>query len=199
MDTQDRRIPVPNCCDAMKKHRSIYLMMPDGYFEGDLSKPPVWMTGGFDEGGMRKSAPANFCPFCGEPVPEIEWVDRKQKVCKVTDGGYYCDTCGKRLMECRCLPPHCNWRPVKRGKKPIKIYHALKVTANEMRDSIFVFGANGTSYEHSSRGFLDTHLPPGKYRIEIGLERNYEIDLHQDTDLTEKELMNAASIEKEDA
>ena len=47
-----------------------------------------------------------YCPFCSYPLPKMV---RKEPppphICRVTDGGYYCDTCKQRLNECICDPP----------------------------------------------------------------------------------------------
>jgi hypothetical protein len=54
-----------------------------------------------------------FCPYCGTTLPEIRPRAKPYKnVCKVTDGGYYCDTCEERLMGCKCHPPECAWEVV---------------------------------------------------------------------------------------
>jgi len=56
---------------------------------------------------------AKVCSFCAAPVPEIEKVVVDGPVARVSDGGYYCDTCGERLMCCDCHPPTWEWRPKK--------------------------------------------------------------------------------------
>jgi hypothetical protein len=64
-------------------------------------RPPEWMESALE---------ISFCPFCGASPPQIR--PRKNppaKVRKITDGGYYCDTCKERLNACECHPPEHLW------------------------------------------------------------------------------------------
>lgn len=55
--------------------------------------------------------PIAFCPFCAQPMPELEHAPQPgEHYMTVTDGGYYCDGCGERLEGCYCLPARCAWR-----------------------------------------------------------------------------------------
>jgi hypothetical protein len=65
----------------------------------------------------KKEVPgARFCPFCGALTPEMRLRAKPPPdLCVVTDGGYYCDTCGERLRSCRCLPPEAAFEEVFRG------------------------------------------------------------------------------------
>lgn len=114
----------------MRLHQAIYLVHPDSFYEGDIDTPPKWCVKGhiaidnlleFREGKhldppdpecslMEVRADAKHCPFCGTPVPEIEKLTVDVPICTVTDGGYYCDTCSKRLNECKCYPPEWPWK-----------------------------------------------------------------------------------------
>lgn len=122
----------PDCCDEMRLHQSVRLLISDGFYDGDNDTPPKWYVKGYipfdkvlewhDKTEEVKPAEpdcpltevnveAKFCPYCAAPVPEIERIKVEKPVCKCTDGGYYCDACGKRLNECQCLPPMNEWRP----------------------------------------------------------------------------------------
>lgn len=123
----------PNCCDAMRKHQAITLRMPIGFDEGDIDTPPHWVIQSYrpfrvpdldkwDEWpDPEPDMPLNeshtkdvaHCPFCARQLPPIVRVDVDKKVCMVTDGGYYCDTCKERLRACTCLPPAVAWGPLK--------------------------------------------------------------------------------------
>ncbi len=124
----------PNCCDAMRKHQAITLQMPMGFEEGDIETPPNWMIQSYrpyrvpdsdkwdefpdpkpkEEVYTGSTKDVKCCPFCAEYLPEIIRVDvGDKKVCRVADGGNYCDTCRERLRACTCLPPTAIWGPIK--------------------------------------------------------------------------------------
>ncbi len=120
----------PSCCDAMRKHQAVFLVMPDTFMEDDTETPPHWEIQSYRPYNIPANEWANpqpweklfstmtaavkCCPFCAEPLPEIVKVDvGDEKVCVITDGGYYCHTCDKRLMECTCLPPMAVWGTAK--------------------------------------------------------------------------------------
>lgn len=100
------------CCDTAKKWRTVYLEIPDSFFSGDLDTPPTWVVRGYHPEYESIPAPtgAAFCPHCGRPAPGIVPSGDRRKICKVTDGGYYCDTCGKRLIQCGCGHPTRRWK-----------------------------------------------------------------------------------------
>ena len=53
---------------------------------------------------------AKFCPHCAKPLPNIVKKDNPPKrVRRITDGGYYCNTCDDRLISCMCLSPIYCW------------------------------------------------------------------------------------------
>lgn len=55
-------------------------------------------------------APVDHCPFCGKKVPEVvKYSCPPPWIRIISDGGYYCDTCGERLMSCGCSPPETLW------------------------------------------------------------------------------------------
>lgn len=103
----------PNCCTAANPAIMLcHTLDEDGRA---YEKPPVWVCYVFDKKyEMMGTDECKFCPFCGQAVPEIQPRQKPPgKIAKITDGGYYCDTCGDRLNECECYPPEWNWEPVK--------------------------------------------------------------------------------------
>lgn len=53
------------------------------------------------------------CPFCATPVAAVRLrTQPPRRICVVIDGGYYCDTCARRLIACRCAPPEQLWEAV---------------------------------------------------------------------------------------
>lgn len=112
------------CCEEAKKHKAIEFCYTDG-MDYDAGIKPVWgVMGRIDIGTRwttecRSRVEAKFCPFCAKPVPEIEPKpkdERPEKIQKITDGGYYCDTCGKRCNECVCAPCWQAWQPKQEPK-----------------------------------------------------------------------------------
>lgn len=112
----------PGCCKKMIESEAVFMSFPESFYDGDTETPPVWKIMGkvvspynpkvkFDGGVLAK-----YCPFCGKDLPEIVKVEPPGPVCKCTDGGYYCDTCGERLMGCLCLKPDKAWGPKKNKK-----------------------------------------------------------------------------------
>lgn len=106
---------MPECCQTMIDTAAVVLLTPEGVEIGKLDGTPKWgvrtgdpREGYYDTFGFKE---AKFCPFCGQPVPEIERRTTDRKVMVVTDGGYYCDTCGERCNCCSCLPLAFHWQP----------------------------------------------------------------------------------------
>lgn len=55
--------------------------------------------------------PVSFCPYCGVKLPvPVKTTPLLSPIRKITDGGYCCDTCGKRLNCCHCWPELVGWR-----------------------------------------------------------------------------------------
>lgn len=86
-------------------------MMPLFFYDLPGEVKPTWKVVSSGSDGDR-SFEVKFCPFCGKKLPDIEPSGSTEKICKITDGGYYCDTCGERLRVCECLPITANWKPV---------------------------------------------------------------------------------------
>lgn len=102
----------PRCCDAVEKHKAVFLVMPDSWFNGDTKTPPSWcIASKHPEYQSDTVTDVSHCPFCGQYLPKIIPVIPERPVCTCTDGGYYCDTCHERLIACRCLQPNKAWGP----------------------------------------------------------------------------------------
>lgn len=93
----------PACCDAMRRTRAIVYDV-DIYHD----EPSSWRLRLAPAHSLNtaKVPSPTFCPFCGSRVPHV--VSKSEPptplmVC--TDGGYYCDTCEKRLIACLCWHP----------------------------------------------------------------------------------------------
>lgn len=108
------------CCQAARDTGAVFLQFSfDAIYEseGQEGHKPTWQIclpeayhHRVATDGVRKSPPVvTHCPFCGTPVPEIVPRETTNKICRVIDGGYYCDTCGERLHACRCMPPEYAW------------------------------------------------------------------------------------------
>ncbi len=55
------------------------------------------------------------CTWCTTPLPKMRRkANPPPDVRKITDGGYYCDTCQERLSECECLPIEAAFEQVPR-------------------------------------------------------------------------------------
>ena len=112
----------PTCCEAIQKYPVLSFVVH--HDEGDTSKAnghwhirvseKFWYdfhVGDLDAYMLGMPEP-EYCPFCGTPVPKMV---RKNPppphICKVTDGGYYCDTCTERLDGCICDPSAAAFEP----------------------------------------------------------------------------------------
>lgn len=119
---QKASIPHLNCCDAIQEYPVITFAVRIG--DGDTSKASGhWMVRVDDrfwneyEGGhyveyIKGMPEPEYCPFCSSTLPKMT---RKNppppNICRVTDGGYYCDTCHERLDGCICDPPSAAFEP----------------------------------------------------------------------------------------
>ena len=80
------------------------------------NNPPYWTVRGAEsdwrESHRFSQTPLNikFCPACGTALPKLKLkAVLPKKIMIVTDGGYYCDTCKKRLDSCQCKRPKDMW------------------------------------------------------------------------------------------
>lgn len=125
-------VVVPGCCEASTKKFTITLGFKEGeMYDGyDPDNKPVWVAHSNyrledDILGMRREyvgldAPykerwpvyyPEFCPFCGQKLPEIR--KRANPPDAVWNGDDdYCDTCGERNMGCTCHHPTVLWEVV---------------------------------------------------------------------------------------
>ena len=113
------KIASPKCCDQAYKIKLRYVTHYTEDKDYFLKTEPVWYA--FDVYEYKSEwqeiceyshpiGPIDFCPFCGEKLPEIQMKKRKyKKVMTMVDNGYYCDTCDERLMNCQCHPPEIMW------------------------------------------------------------------------------------------
>lgn len=107
---------MPECCAKMIETATICLNTPEEFTSGDTKTLPKWYirTGereGLGSGQRHGYTEPQFCPFCATPVPEVERRVTDRKIMVVTDGGYYCATCGERCHSCSCLPAAFHWQP----------------------------------------------------------------------------------------
>lgn len=115
-------IATPTCCEYAKAFITLYYGYCTATYESmewALNNKPHWFIRGakLTEARFYSSdlpdAKIEYCPKCGTKLPEIRIkAHRPKNVMSVTDGGYYCDTCKKRLMECKCHRPEEMWEVV---------------------------------------------------------------------------------------
>lgn len=100
-------MPTPGCCEEMRLH-------PAATFAVEYNDDSRLGEGRWLASYETKTAPprhsetraiAKFCPYCATPMPKMRRRRGPLVVSVITDGGYYCDTCSKRLSQCGCLPP----------------------------------------------------------------------------------------------
>lgn len=113
----------PMCCDAARRYPSIVFTV--NYYDADSNTDDgKWSIAKNDyltrheqtKGDVIQyinNTPApKFCPYCATPLPKmVRRNPMPEGVCRVTDGGYYCDTCKERLMGCKCLPLSAAFEP----------------------------------------------------------------------------------------
>lgn len=111
------KAPHPKCCADIEKYPVVQASFdPTIVMEGDWEKDklPKWYAQYVckEWGGSWRMVEVSHCPFCSKKLPEI--VEDKsvprEKVMKVTDGGYYCDNCKERLMACECAAPEAAYK-----------------------------------------------------------------------------------------
>lgn len=112
---QLKAVPLPRCCQNAVDYPAVTLAL-DSYNDTDnaTAKWHIMLSSSFTteyttSRGLKwldnKPEP-KFCPYCGTELPTLRRKAKlPKKICRITDGGYYCDTCEKRLMSCKCLPP----------------------------------------------------------------------------------------------
>jgi hypothetical protein len=123
-------LPIPQCCEESRKypvicfHEEIYgdffNVGSAGWEISPLQKlQDIIMDINTKDFAERRRWIQNrpkpkFCPYCGKKLPKMVKKDpQPERICKVTDGGNYCDTCNERLRNCYCLPPEAAWEEEK--------------------------------------------------------------------------------------
>lgn len=113
-------IPRPNCCAAIQKYPVIKFRVDKGSDSSlmggrwIIEVSPSFLD--FCRGGLVEYLEGmpdpEYCPFCSSKLPKMV---RKNppppNICRVTDGGYYCDICHERLDSCICDPPSAAFEP----------------------------------------------------------------------------------------
>lgn len=122
----------PNCCKEVQSNQTLTVFLsidPADYYDASEDRgepslrwvifglkrhpsfPSLWLKG-------RACVEMKCCPFCGKKMPELEKAFPPGPICKVTDGGYHCDTCGERLQDCQCYGAESCWKP--KGGDPME-------------------------------------------------------------------------------
>jgi hypothetical protein len=120
----EQRASVPHltCCAAIQEYPVIRFNVPieggDTYKASGHWRVRVddrfWdeYNGGHYLEYVKGLPDPEYCPFCSATLPKMT---RKNppppNICRVTDGGYYCDTCHERLDGCICNPPASAFEP----------------------------------------------------------------------------------------
>jgi hypothetical protein len=121
-------VPRPTCCAAARWHPAVWFLVSvyhgdshanDGHWETLVYNKAarelrtLELQGARDAEIAKEQPAAKFCPYCGAPLPTMR---RKAiipaTVMRVTDGGYYCDTCKERMSNCFCDPPEAAFEVV---------------------------------------------------------------------------------------
>lgn len=119
---QRASIPRLTCCDAIREYPVITFTV--GIRDEDTSKASGYWRVRVDsnfwneyDGGhyvdyIKGMPEPEYCPFCSSEVPKMaRKIHPPPHLCRVTDGGYYCDTCEERLDSCFCDPPAAAFEP----------------------------------------------------------------------------------------
>lgn len=101
---------VPNCCNQAKENLLVILYNGRSIWElkgKQFEIKPEWVIG-----NGEKWLQVCFCPFCGNPLPEVELKSREKIPKRIMESfdGNYCSTCNRRLSNCRCDPPWMAWQ-----------------------------------------------------------------------------------------
>ncbi len=111
----DMKFVLPGCCEESTRSRAVFLdylseQVGDAGYEGD----PVWCVRGWHQNyDVVVNCKVEHCPFCLSKLPAVRKKEGDVKVTSFSDGGYYCDTCEKRLIACDCLPPNLAYEVIR--------------------------------------------------------------------------------------
>ena len=113
-DPEDDKLVVPRCCKQSEEQQVVFLKIPYEDWVNGIESKPKWTTNAWNSKDLRFSnytTDISYCPFCGQHLPNITkcLIPPKKPIATCSDGGYYCDTCKKRLIECKCLRPEKAW------------------------------------------------------------------------------------------
>ncbi len=116
---QKDAIPRLTCCEPNRRHpAAVFSVSVDDLDDEGVGLRGRWRVAYFDSVVLRDLAfyetmpEPKFCPYCAAPIPRmVRKTALPENLCKITDGGYYCDACGKRCNECLCLPPEAAFEP----------------------------------------------------------------------------------------
>lgn len=115
-------VPRLGCCDAIQEYPVISFTARLGE-DGKLTGSGDWTVrvsdkfwneynGGHYRDYVQGMPAVEYCPFCATPVPVMALKNPLPvTICRVTDGGYYCDNCNERLDTCLCDPPSSAFEP----------------------------------------------------------------------------------------
>lgn len=116
----------PECCEAVKENLTVVLRYDEGHYYGTMTDKPKWKSYGWNSKyECHHLREVKFCPHCGTPTPKIRLKKKsRKKICTVSDGGYYCDTCDDRLNECQCAPQEALWEidPAVKKERELKAH-----------------------------------------------------------------------------
>ncbi len=108
----------PNCCNDVKENNTVFLRHSynELYNEekGQTNVKPQWYCSVFDlKNHTQSRRKVKYCPHCSKRLPKIKRRITNKPICNTSDGGFYCDTCKERLINCQCYPPEYAWQSVK--------------------------------------------------------------------------------------
>lgn len=115
-------LPRPICCREIQEKPIVFLTGITTY-EGEPEEPKWGMTVTMPSDWMEgwsyykeTFVEVTKCPFCHSSMPELAIKENPpEPMMKISDGGYYCDTCQERLNCCECYPAETKYE-VKRIK-----------------------------------------------------------------------------------
>lgn len=104
--------PWPTCCKEMQRHRGlIWALLPDRFGSMPDSPKrrrmlPEWSIQYQKPGDTWQALSCpKHCPFCGRSLPKLRLRESPPApLCRIEDGGFYCNECGERVSNCYCYP-----------------------------------------------------------------------------------------------
>jgi hypothetical protein len=138
-------IPRPTCCESA-------FLYPAIVFSVNVQDPPEEQRGrwyahtgergpgervalqmGLDYWANRPEPIA--CPYCRKKLPKmVPLKSPPSPLCRVVDGGYYCDTCKERLSSCYCYPAEAGYGPEGDEGLAERILEAVKAANKATED-----------------------------------------------------------------